>query len=244
MHRFKIFPTTLLILSLINFLLAAPVVLQEARQESVNMAYVPKDVMVPISKPEKRSDEIENPRDKRPDEPQQKRGPSPGSNPAPSVGALPANQDAKLATYSPFSTSPQMGTSTLQDAAPSPVIKQPPSGENSPSSHGYTGMMSSENGLTSEGSGSSKGYSSWDSSANSATPEAGSKQGAVSGSWSIKNPPSNRPETVSTTNSMPLWDPHDWSDSSSEAEAEKNFMSKTKIFFDKLVYKFKFWPGR
>ena len=58
----------------------------------------------------------------------------------------------------------------------------------------------------------------------------------------MNHPPSNRPEMGSTSPSFPLWDPHDWSDSSSEAEPEPNFLSKTKDAFDKLVYKFKFWP--
>ena len=56
----------------------------------------------------------------------------------------------------------------------------------------------------------------------------------------MSRPLSNRPEI----GSFPSWDPHDWSETSSEAEKEpkEDFMSKTKSFFDKLVYKFKFWP--
>jgi hypothetical protein len=44
---------------------------------------------------------------------------------------------------------------------------------------------------------------------------------------------------------FPGWDPHDWSTTSSELSEpspKENFMSKTKNFFDKLVYKIKFWP--
>jgi hypothetical protein len=207
MHRYKIIPMTLLILSLINFLLAAPVVLPEACQEYVDMAGVPEDVIL-VSQSEKRSDQVENRwnKDKYSDDPLQKRGSAQGSNPAPPVGEPPT--DLELAIFSPPSPSPLMGTSRFQDAASatSPEIKQPSSNEITPSDHGY---MSSDNYYTS----------------------------GEGGSLGASYPPSNRHKI----GSFLLWDPHDWSETSSEAEKEP-FMSKIKSFFVKMFNKLKFWP--
>ena len=207
MHRYKIVPTILLILSVINFLLAAPVGLPEACQQCVDMASVPKDV-IPVSQSEKRSDQVENRwnKDKCSDDPLQKRGSAQGSNPAPPVGE--PSVDLELATDSPPSPSPLMGTSRFQDAASatSPEIKQPSSNVITPSDHGY---MSSDNYYAS----------------------------GEGGSLGASYPPSNRPKI----GSFLLWDPHDWSETSSEAEKE-DFMSKIKSFFVKMFSKLKFWP--
>jgi hypothetical protein len=299
MHRCKIVPQILLILSLINLLLAAPVrvVLQEVHQARVDMADVPEDVILPASQSEKLSDELEERWDEYSDEPWQKRGLSSGSSPPPSVGEPPQAANQGLAPNSP---PPQTGTNRIQDSvsAPSPEInKLPQSGENYPSSgesypsdHGST--TSSENYYASDegGPGPSKSYS--DSFSKTDIIGLGSNDGSpgssksyppwnrpelvsnMGGPWSSKNHPpsdgpgpnpasnegrpgssmnyplSNRPGIVSTGPAVlepfPGFNPHDWSTSSSDAEPElkKNFMSKTKNFFDKLVYKFKFWPRR
>ncbi|KAI0277610.1 hypothetical protein BGY98DRAFT_978591 [Russula aff. rugulosa BPL654] len=190
MHRYKIIPMTLLILSLINFLLAAPVVLPEACQEYVDMAGVPEDVIL-VSQSEKRSDQVENRwnKDKYSDDPLQKRGSAQGSNPAPPVGEPPTDLE-------------------FQDAASvtSPEIKQPSLNEITPSDHGY---MSSDNYYAS----------------------------GEGGSLGASYLPSNRQKI----GSFLLWDPHDWSETSSEAEKEP-FMSKIKSFFVKMFNKLKFWP--
>jgi hypothetical protein len=118
-------PPILLILSLINVLLAAPVVLQEPRQGCVDMADVPEGVILRVSQSEKRSDELEKRWDAYSDEPSwQKRGSSSGSSPAPSVGEPPADQE--LTANSPPSS--QTGTTAIQDAAsaPSPEINKLP----------------------------------------------------------------------------------------------------------------------
>jgi hypothetical protein len=214
MHRHKIVPTILLILSLINFLLAAPVVLQEPRQECVDTAYVPEDV-IPMSRSEKQSDEIENPWDKYSDEPWQKRGSS-GSSLAQEVGEPPADDSGELATDSPPSPSPQAGTSTNYDASdeggPGSIKSHPP-----PSNGPELDLVAPNEGT-----------------------------GTASGLSIMSHPPSNRPETEMVSTSPPrwnLWDPEDWSESSSEAE--ENFMNKIKGFFDNLVYKCKFClPGK
>jgi hypothetical protein len=301
MYRYKIVPPILLILSLINFLLAAPVVLREVRQAYVGMADVPEDV-IPVSGPEKRSDELEKRRDEYSDEPWRKRGMSPGSSPAPSVGEPPASADQELASnYPPSPQTQTAATSKIQDAAPVPEPSlpeinnklRPPSDEDYPglsssesypslssggsypSDHGYT---SSENPHASdEGgplAGPSKSYS--DSSSKTDTLGAGSNDDGGSSPGSSKSyppsdgpgpnlasnegegrpgsstshpPPSNRPEDMVSTGHVlepPVWNPHDWSTSSSEGEPEpepkKNFMSDTKNFFDKMIYKIKFWP--
>ena len=234
---------TLLILSLINFLFAAPVVLPEACRECVDIGGVLEDV-IPMSQSEKRSDQVENRRDKDEysDDPLQKRGSAQGSNPAPPVGEPPTDQE--LATDSPPSPSPQTGTSRIQDAASAPS----PSDVITPSDHGY---MPSENyHATGEGSGSPGSAESYPPSnrpemaSNTPSdvpgPDLASNERTRPAGSIMSRPLSNRPEI----GSFPSWDPHDWSETSSEAEKEpkEDFMSKTKSFFDKLVYKFKFWP--
>jgi len=293
MHRYKIVPPVLFVLSLITFVLAAPVVLQEAPQACVDMAGIPEDV-IPVSESDERNDEQDKRWDEYSDEPWQKRGSSSGESPAPLVGDSEPPADQELAQNSP--PSPQTGTSRIHNVAPtsSPEInKWPPSdeeyssssGESYPSDHGYT---SSENYLASDeggpassiysdsssdtriigvgsngvGSlGSSKSYPPWN------RPELASN---MNGPWSTKSyPPSdgpgpdlasnvgrpgssmshplaNRPEEMVSTRPVPEpfpgWNLHDWSTTSSEPEPKNNFMSKTKSFLEKLVYKFKFWP--
>ncbi|KAI0277612.1 hypothetical protein BGY98DRAFT_978597 [Russula aff. rugulosa BPL654] len=222
MHRYKIVPMTLLILSS-----SASCVLED---------------VIPVSQSQKRSDRRY--KDEYSDGPWQKRGSAQGSNPAPPVGELPA--DKELATNSPPSPSPQTGTSRIQDAAsaPSPEIKQPPSDEITPSDHGY---MSSENyHATGEGSGSPDSAEIYPPSnrpemaSDGPGPDLASTEGTRPAGSIMSRPLLNGPEI----GSFPLWDPHDWSETSSEAEKEpkEDLMSKTKSFFDKLVYKFKFWP--
>lgn len=242
------------------------------------MADVPEDVILPVSQPEKRSDELEKRWNEYSDVPWQKRDPSPG----PPVGEPPTNQE-----LAPNSPPPQTGTSRIQhtESASSPEInKLPPPGEDYPSSSGesflsdHGSTMSSEDyhasdeggpgpsksysdsfsktdiiGVGSNGDGSpesTKSYPPWN------RPELASNKG---GPWSTKSyPPSDGPgpdlasneggpvsKMVSTgpvLEPIPGWNPHDWSESSPEPEPKKKFMSKTKSFFNKLVYKFKFWP--
>ena len=157
MHRYKIVPPILLILSLVNFLLAAPVVLQEVRHQvgEVDMtADVPEDV-IPVSVLEKKSDE--ELLDKRWDdlsgnEPElwpQKQRLSLGSESSTAASSMgePAPQaaDQVLAPpNSPPSPQSQTGptTSRTQDAAsvssPSADGDHPSSGESYPSDHGGT----------------------------------------------------------------------------------------------------------
>ena len=208
MHRYKIVPPILLILSLVNFLLAAPVVLQEVRHQvgEVDMAAdVPEDV-IPVSVLEKRSDE--ELLDKRWDglsgnEPEpwpQKRRLSTGSESSTVASSMgePASQaaDQVLAPpNSPPSPQSQTGptTSRTQDAAsvssPSADEDHPSSGESYSSDHGGT---SSENYLASdEGgplAGPGKSYS--DSSSNTDILGVGS-EGSPGSSKSY--PPWNRP---------------------------------------------------
>lgn len=218
MHRYKIVPPILLILSLVNFLLAAPVVLQEVRHQvgDVDMAAdVPEDV-IPVSMLEKKSDDelLEKRWDGfSGDEPEpepwpQKRGSSSGSESspaAPSVGEpAPQAADQELAPpNSPPSPQSQTGTTTskTQDAASasSPEINKlplsadedhPSSGESYSSDHGGT---LSENYLASdEGgplAGPGKSYS--DSSSNTDILGVGSNDGSLGSSKSY--PPWNQP---------------------------------------------------
>ena len=205
MHRYKIVPPILLILSLTNVLLAAPVVSQEEHQTYVDIADVPKDmIQIPMSRSGSEKQWVEHSNS---DEPwqKQKRGSS-----GPSVGGAPPAADPELATNSPPLPQTQTG-GRIQDAASaselSPEINQPASDGSE------TGSVSHE--------------------------------GTKPGPGSIMAP-SNRPETVSAAGQpvteFSVWDPHDWSDTSSEPEPKETFLSKTKSFFDKLVYKFKFWP--
>ena len=164
MHRYKIVPQIILILSLINLLLAAPVVLQEVHHARVDMPDVPEDVILPVSQSEKRRNELEKRWDEYSVEPWQKRGSSSESSPAPSVGEPPA--DKELVPNSP--PSPRTETNRIQDvaSAPSPQINKlpqsgedyPPSGASYPSDHGST---LSENYHASDegGPGPSKSYS-------------------------------------------------------------------------------------
>jgi hypothetical protein len=284
-------PPILLILSLINVLLAAPVGLQEPPQGHVDMADVPEGVILRVSQSEKRSDELEKRWDEYSDGPWQKRGSSSGSSPAPSVGEPPAGQE--LAPNSP--PSPQTGTtSKIQDAeSPSSpeVNKLPPldedylssSGESYLSDHGYTASSENYHASDEGGPGPSKSYSDSFSktdiigvgSYRDGSPESTKSyppwnrpelMSNMGGPWSTKSYPpsssdgpgpdlaSNEGGPVSSMN-HPLssrpgpaldpfagWDPHGWSESSAEPEPKKKFMSKTKSFFNKLVYKFKFWP--
>jgi hypothetical protein len=144
MYRYKIIPPILLILSLINFPLVAPVVLREVRQAYVGMADVPEDV-IPVSGSEKQSDELEKRRDEYSDEPWRKRGISPGSSPAPTVGEPPASADQELASnYPPSPQTQTAATSKIQDAAP---VSEPSSPEinnklRPPSDGDYPGLSS------------------------------------------------------------------------------------------------------
>ena len=208
MHLYKIVAPILLILSLINILLAVPVVLK--------VAGVSEDV-IPVSESAKRSDELGN----HLDEPRQKRDSSSGSSPA--------LADQELATVSPPPPPPppQTGTSRIQDvaSAPSPEIKLPLSGDYPSSSEGYPPLDAG---------------SEVDPASNEDTRPAGSI---------MNQPASVRPEIGSTTRPHPRpplepfpWNSHDWSETSSEADPEPTFLSRVKSFFDKLTYKFKFWP--
>lgn len=305
MLRIKIVPTILLTLSLINFVLAAPVVPQEARQEWVDSADVP-EYLLPMSQSEKRSDKVENPSDNYSNGPWQKRGSASSTGPALPVEVGDPPADPELAIDPPSSPapapSPQTGTSAIQGAAAAaspPDIKPPPSDENTPNDHASDigGPGSSANiaapevGPSNQGAVSTNGPGStvhlpsnrpemmsttsppfpWDpndwsdtsseaeskehidhasneggptSPANGVAPEVGSDQGAVMGPESTMYSPSNghRLEKTLTTSSTFLWDPHDWPDSSSEAEPKENFTSKVKTFLGELCSKLKFWP--
>ena len=209
MHRYKIVAPILLILSLINFLLAAPVVV---RQGCLDMTDVPENVIL-VSNSEKRSDEPEKRRDMYPDEPWQKRDSSSGLSSAPPVGEPPTNQ--VLATDSPHLPPPprQTGTNRIQDAA----------SVSSPEAKCILEVGSNDGGspgLASEGP----------------EPDLASNEGA--GLDSIMNHPASNRRAVESFH----WDPHDWSETSSEAEPEPNFMNRIKSFFVMLANKFRFWP--
>jgi hypothetical protein len=232
MHRYKIVPPIILILSLFNFLLAAPVELPKVRRQAarVDMAPDVSEDVIPVS--EKRSDElVEKLRvgwDEYPgDEPEpwpQKRGSGSESSPTapPSVGEpAPPN--------SPPLPQAQTGTTRMiQNAAPDTDTL------GAGSSKGGGSLVSS------------KSYPFWN------RPELASNMGGPGSTKSLppsggtgssmNQPLSSRPEVNSP--GLVHWDSHDWSTSSSDSEPEpkKNFLSDTKNFFDKLIYKFKFWP--
>lgn len=225
MHRHKIVPLIFLILCLINFLLAAPVILQEVRQACIDMADVPEDVK-PVSGSEKRRDGPEKRWDKYSDDdskPWQKRGTSSGSSPVPSLGAgePPTSVDQGLALNPPSpppSPQTQTGLNRIQDAASGsaspPAIKRPASSssskagsvsdlsdENHPNEiDTYT---SSDNYLASEegGHGSSKEYHS-DASSGTRLPQIGS-DGAGSPGSSKSYPPWNRPGELASNKGGP-----------------------------------------
>jgi hypothetical protein len=226
MHRHKIIPMILIILSLINFLLAAPVEVHQGCLDKAD-ADVPEDVIF-IPESEKRSDELE----KR----LEKQTASTGSSPAPSAGEPPGE-----------------GTSSIQDGAPVslPEIKQPglsksysdPSigvGSNPDASPGstqsYPPLNRPELASDMGGPWSTKSYPPSDGSGPDLASNEGTKLAGL-GSIMSRPPASTRPQVEPFP-----WNPHDWSETSSEAEPKENFMSKAKTFFDKLVYKFKFWP--
>ena len=219
MHRYKIVPPILLILSLINFLLAVPVVLQGMD--------VSEDI-VPLLKSEKRWDKYS-------DEPWQKRGSSIGFNPAPPVGEQQPNLELATDSPPPSPPPPQTGTSRIQDAASVsfPEIKWPPSDT------GILGVGSNDGG--SPGPSTGKSYPP----SEGPEPNLALNEGAEPGSI-MNHPPSNRPpEMVPASTSPPpkpftleLWDPHDWSGTTSEVEPDS--MNRIKSIFDKVLYKFRF----
>lgn len=198
MHQYKIVPSILLILSLINVVLAAPVVLQGPevllRRACVDMADVPEDVII-VSESEKRSDGLEKRWDTYSNEPWQKRGSSQessASSPELSVGESPIDLGWMPNPPPPSPAgSPQ---TVIQDAASSDGDHSS-SGEIHPINHGYT---SSEGGLGSP------------SSANDIMAPGTNPSGSLRASQSY--PPWNRPQLASlpsghwSTKSNPLPD--------------------------------------
>ena len=269
MHRYKLVPSILLILSLINVVFAAPVVslspepelLRRDDRACVDMADVPEDVMI-VSDSEKRSDGLEKRWDTYSNEPWQKRGSSQGSNPEQSVEESPANQ-GPVQNTPPSPASP--GESYSSDHGDMSSEGYHASDESGPGPSSSTTDIIGKGTNPGGSPGSSKSYPPWN------RPQLASD---MSGHWSTKSQPlSDGPESyiVSSKEVMPesstvkypsessggistapdvepfAWNPHDWSTTSSERPPppptkKKKFMNKTKNFFNKLVYKFKFWP--
>ena len=254
MHQYKIVPSVLLILSLINVVFAVPVVVPEhevLRRACADMADVTEDVVI-APEVEKQSDELEKRWDTYSNQPWQKRRSSQG----PSVGESAQNPSPSLPG------SPQTVTHSVQDAgsaSASPPSDEeyphPPFGEGYPSDHESmsSAHASSEGeqapptspadiiGAETSPSGSpvsSKGHPPSDGPGSDIASSMEVKPGSP-----IKNP-SLGELLMMTEESHPGWNPNDWSTSSSEQSPlppKKTFMNKTKSFFNKLAYKMKFW---
>jgi hypothetical protein len=143
MRRYKIAPWILLILSIINVTLAAPVVLREIRHACVDVMDVREDA-IPVSRSEKQNDELVKLWDK----------PSPAMHPR--TSPAPSESDYESAPDSPNSY--QTAMSEFEQA--SPEIETPPGEESSigSESHRTYDEASSEDYLASN-EGSSKSFS-------------------------------------------------------------------------------------
>jgi hypothetical protein len=225
MRRNKIVPWILLILSIINVTLAAPVVLREIRHACVDVMDVREDA-IPVSRSEKQNDELERLWDK----------PSPAMHPR--TSPTPSESDYMSAPDSPNSF--QTATSEFQEA--SPEIKTPPGKESS---------IESESNRISDGS-SNEGYlasNEWSRNSFLFSPSnqhAELEPEPVAGS----NPSASG---LPTTSSLPAEaaEPKSGSQKSflsklvSKVSKSKGFFSrlaaKSKNFFGNLSSKLKFW---
>jgi hypothetical protein len=231
MRRYKIVPWVLLIISIINFTLAAPVVLREIRHACVDVIDVREDAIPAVTRSEKQNDELEKLWDK----------PSPAMHPR--TSPAPSESDYESAPDSPNSY--QTAMNEFQQA--SPEIETPPGEESSigSESHRTYDGASSESYLASNegGPGSSKGFSflpSLSSSSSNLPVELEQEQDPVAGS--------NPDPSGSLTTSPPAAEPKSGSQTSflrKVVSKSKSFLgklaSKSKDLFGKLASKLKFW---